>query len=177
MITGALLLARARAMKPTELAETFDRGPDADRDRAAVLAFLLSGFGPDDAPLIRELTSFEASAVAAQPGGGCGDALYACCWLLFALGDVADSALVWQAKNLNFDCACLIDSVFLVPRGVPATVAFARAQGIPDLAEWVAETWAGEPVDEIEGWRESDYFTGGPPASASGDELAQWLRS
>ena len=176
MITGALLLARARTMTPAELNTTFASGAEADANRASVLAVLVQGFGPPDVEVIRALTRFEATAVE-RADDGCGDALLAGCWMLFVLGDVRDSALVWRAKNLNFDCHCFIDSVLLLPQGLAATQEFAAAEGPADLAEWVASSWVTAPDEEIAGWRKSTYFRGAPSASSSVADLAGWLRS
>ena len=98
----------------------------SDDERAALVAALLSVSTPSDAPLLRELTSQEIAFVT-RADSGCGDVLLACCWLLFVNGQVEDSALVWRAKNVNFDAHCYVDSVFLVAHGVRATAEFARA--------------------------------------------------
>lgn len=105
-------------------------------ERPALVTALLSTFIAADAPLIRELTRQEITAVH-DADSGCGDVLLVCCWLLFMLGHVEDTALVWQAKNVNFDTHCYIDSVFLVPHGAAVTAEFARRQGLTDLVHWV----------------------------------------
>lgn len=127
-----------------------------------------------DAPLIRELTQHETTAVG-DADSGCGDALLACCWLLFMIGDVEDSAFVWRAKNLNFDCHSYIDSVFLVPQGVIATAKFARSHGLPDLANWVEGGGLSDSEEDARGWRSGSFFAKVPSADTSVEELASWL--
>lgn len=177
MTTGALLLASARAKRPEELDELIGpaAAPAGDDVRAALVASLLSGYRHSDAPLIRALTRHEIESVR-DAGDGCGDVLLGCCWLLFMLADVADSALVWEAKELNFDAYCYIDSVFLVPRGIEATAAFARTNGLADLADYVEQDWLGDPEEGAERWRSSSFFAQVPAATASVAELARWIR-
>lgn len=121
------------------------------------MAALLSGHTEADAPLVRALTRQEIDGVR-RVGDGCGDVLLACCWLLFMMGDVADSALVWEAKELNFDTHSYIDSVFLIPRGVRATAEFAQAQGLDGLAAWMDNDWIGDPEEGAARWREASFF-------------------
>lgn len=141
--------------------------------RAAVIAALLSSFTPVDAPLVRALTRLEIDAVR-DGDAGCGDALLACCWLLFMIGEVGDAALIWEAKNVNFDAHCYVDSVLLVPSGVAATAEFARSQGLTDLADWIHGLV--DPELGAQGWRTGSFFASVPPAEASAEELATWLR-
>lgn len=176
MASGLDLLTAARSMTPAELAEAY--GYRASRlsevTRPAVIGALLSEYRPEDAPLIRQLTRLEMAAVRAADDG-CGDTLLACCWLLFMLGDVADSALIWEAKNVNFDAHCSIDSVFLITAGADATAAFARREGLDDLAAWVSE-WVSDPEEGARDWRAGSFFDTVPPAEASAEELAAWLK-
>lgn len=177
MTTGALLLASARARRPEDLDGLIGpaAGPAADDVRAALVASLLTGYRQSDAPLIRALTRHETESVR-KAGDGCGDVLLGCCWLLFMLGDVADSALIWEAKELNFDAYCYIDSVFLVPQGIEATAAVARTNGLADLADYVEKPWIGDPDEGAERWRNSSFFAQAPAATASVAELARWIR-
>src|SRR5688572_17949487 len=48
--------------------------------------------------------------------GGCGDTLYALCFLIYLVGDAEDAALVHAAKYANFDCGCMIDRGLLTMR-------------------------------------------------------------
>ena len=175
MTSGADLLALARS-RPSDAGTPSLADLDPGMVRAALVGALLPGATAADVPLIRRLTEEEIAAVAAADAG-CGDVLLACCWLLFRLGQVEDSALVWRAKNLNFDAHCLIDSVFLLPQGVAATVEFARAAGLEDLLEWVAGDWRCDPDEEAQRWRTSSFFDEVPPAHTPVAELAAWFPS
>lgn len=172
------MLRRARVMSDADVALAFGHGgarrPDGV-ERAALVATLLSSFTPADAPLIRELTRQEIAAVH-DADSGCGDVLLACCWLLFMLGHVEDVALVWRAKNVNFDAHCYIDSVLLVSQGADATARFARSQGQTDLVEWVEGEWMRDAEDAAQEWRSGSFFAPVPAAAASVAELASWIR-
>jgi hypothetical protein len=51
------------------------------------------------------------------------------CGLLFSLGQVEDSLLVWRAKQSNFDTHCGIDVAFLCGAGLEETKAYLSAVG------------------------------------------------
>lgn len=174
MTTGADLLREVRAAPEADLAETL-RGGLSDLpnevERAALVASLLTSPSSADAPLIRELTRQEIAWVEAEDSG-CGDVLLACCWMLFMGGDVDDSALVWRAKNVNFDTHCYIDSTFLVPQGVAATAEFSRSRGLTDLAEWADGMSVSELQPTAEAWRSGEFFRGAPRVPAALEELA-----
>ncbi len=170
MTTGRELLDAARAARKREAP-----GLDDLTQRAALLACLLSSYETNDLPLIRAAVRAEMELVLAE-GDGCGDVLLAGCWLLFMLGDVRDSALVWEAKNLNFDTYCYIDSVFLIPNGVSATGSYARGEGLDDLADYVEGQWIGDVTLEIEAWRTGSFFAKAPLPDVPVADLAAWLR-
>lgn len=174
MTTGMELLASARDMTDAQVTASFGHGaPDADEVlRPALVATLVSSYSAEDAPLIRALTRHQISLVGES---GCGDVLLAACWLLFMLGHVEDAALVWEAKNLNFDAHCYIDSVFLIPQGVAATLAYARREDLLDLAAWVEGPWLCDPEEVAAGWRSGSFFAQAPPSTTSVAELAAWI--
>lgn len=144
-------------------------------ERAALVAALSTTFSPADAPLVRGLTRQEIAWVE-KDDAGCGDVLLASCWMLFVSGDVEDAALIWHAKNVYFDAHCYIDSVFLVPQGVAATAEFARSRGLRDLATWVGDMSMSDLQSTAEAWRSGEFFAEAPPATASVEELAAWIR-
>lgn len=172
-VTSGLLLLTAARAAPSEL-PTVD-GLDAGEVRAALVAALMSAYAPPDAALIRSVTRAEVAGVAAARSG-CGDVLLGCCWLLFMLGDLADSALVWEAKGIDFDTYCYVDSILLVPHGVEATAAWARSHGHHDLADYVEQPWAKDVAEGIADWRRAEFFGPIPAATASVQELAAWIR-
>jgi hypothetical protein len=165
-------------MSDADVALVFGHGGSSDADeveRAALVAALLSSFTAADAPLVRELTRQEIAAVR-DADSGCGDALLACCWLLFMLGHTEDTTLVWQAKNVNFDAYCYMDSAFLVPQGAAVTAESARFQGLTDLADWVEDEWASDTENAAREWRSGWFFAPVPSPAASVEELSAWMR-
>ena len=63
---------------------------------------------PQDLGWIRERVRVE-TAHRCKTLGGCGDTLYALCFLLYLLGDAEDSRLIYAAKHANMDCGAIID--------------------------------------------------------------------
>lgn len=170
MTTGSELLAfaRSRPAGASLFQDTDDR-----THRSALIAALVSSYTPADRDLIRLLTEGEMAHRTESDGSG--NELLACCWMLFRIGDVADSALVWKAKNLDFDTYCSIDSVFLVPHGVEVTVRFARENDLPTMAEWVSEL-SPHTAEAVARWRSEPYFLDVPAASESVEVLADWIQ-
>ena len=176
--TGTELLEFARSAKSGDLDLRFGprATPAADEvERPALVAALLADSSHEDLPIVQALTRHEVAA-RAEADDGCGDVLLACAWMLFLGGEPEDAALIWAAKNVNFDAYCYIDSVFLLPGGLEATVHFARGSGHADLLRYVEGTWISDPEVGAEDWRSSPYFEGVPPADAPAVELARWLR-
>jgi hypothetical protein len=175
MTTGLELLKWARGADADELDAALGQGdPDGDAKRSALFAVLLSGHDQADLPLIRTITRHEIEAVR-QRDDGCGGTLHGCCWLLFLSGDITDSALIWEAKRINFDTGCTIDTTYLMSAGLEETAQFATAAGLDDLAEWVLTSEVSE--DEISDCREWAYFEEMPSPAGTVGELAAWMRS
>jgi hypothetical protein len=177
-ISGMELLERARSLDATGLRAL--AGPNATPEsdsltRPALVAALLSSFRPADRALVRYLTQFEIEKARAEQVGGTGDVLIACCWLLFMIGQVEDSQLIWEAKELNFDTFCYIDSVFLIPEGIEATVAFARSNGLTDLEDYISSGWIGDPADVANDWRSGRYWASRPAPDQSVETFASWI--
>lgn len=141
-----------------------------------MVAALISSFTPEDADLVVALTDEERAHREADQTSGA-EVLLACCWLLFMIGRVEDTVVTWRAKNIDFDTYCYIDSVFLIPCGVEATVQFARRHGHTDLAEWVDTPGMCDSAEQVEGWREGSYFRQVPSADSPAEELAAWMVS
>jgi hypothetical protein len=60
-----------------------------------------------DHALLRELVAHEIEV--RRVDGGCGDGLYALCFLIHTLGQIEDVLLIYQAKLANMDCGVMID--------------------------------------------------------------------
>jgi len=86
---------------------------DADLREKLALA-LLRDFGPIDRRLIIALVEIETHR--AREEGGCGDPLYALCFMLFWLGNEEDHNIILTAKESNQDTGTMIDSYMLTMR-------------------------------------------------------------
>jgi hypothetical protein len=75
---------------------------------------LLGDFGPVDRHLIRALAEIETHE--AREEGGCSDALYADCFMLFWLGNDEDYDVILTAKESNEDTGARIDAFMLTMR-------------------------------------------------------------
>lgn len=60
---------------------------------------------------------------------GCGDALLGLCFLLYLIGDAADVLLIDEAKHVNFDAGCTVDSdLYRMRRGCDEMLAAVRGR-------------------------------------------------
>ena len=82
------------------------------RDKLATA--LLRDFGQVDRRLIITLIDIETRR--AREEGGCGDPLYALCFMLFWLGNEEDEGIIFSAKESNQDTGTMIDSYMLTMR-------------------------------------------------------------
>jgi hypothetical protein len=82
--------------------------------RGALAMALLRDFGPVDRRLIIALAEIETHR--AREEGGCGDPLYALCFMLFWLGNEDDYDVIVTAKESNQDAGTMIDSYMLTMR-------------------------------------------------------------
>ena len=57
---------------------------------------------------------------------GCGEYLRVLCFMLFFIGKVEDSVLIWKAKMLNMDTGCMIDVGLLCGAGFEQTRTFIK---------------------------------------------------
>lgn len=61
---------------------------------------------------------------------GCGEFLRVLCFMLFFIGEVEDSTLIWKAKTLNMDTGCMIDVGLLCGAGYKQTITFIKDSSI-----------------------------------------------
>lgn len=64
---------------------------------------------------IREETAARRAALE-----GCGDTLYALCFLLYLVGEAEDARLIHEARTANMDCRATIDAALSSMRRTPA---------------------------------------------------------
>lgn len=94
---------------------------------------LLRAPNRDDLVEIRALTRQAIAANRRDDDIGCGDELYALCFLLYLVGDPEDVALVYEAKYLNMDTGSVIDAHLLTMRRDRATMLAALASLPPGV--------------------------------------------
>lgn len=106
---------------------------------------------PRDLPWVRErIRALIAQRSAALEG--CGDTLYALCFLLYLLGDAEDARLIYAAKRANMDCAAMIDAGLLsMRRTLPELrAALNPAQDAALLAELQSVFADPDSLEELE---------------------------
>ncbi len=92
-----------------------DEGDDNGPLRAGLADVLLLDFDSQDRALLRELVVQETAA-RRSTDDGCGDTLYALCFMLYCVGEPEDCLLLHEARRANFDTRCMIDSQMLTMR-------------------------------------------------------------
>lgn len=72
------------------------------------------------------------------------------CFLLFLIGNVEDCELIWQAKTLNMDAGCMVDSVLLCGAGYRETVSYLeKKKGLEKMRKFILE-YVDEEFDRRE---------------------------
>jgi len=104
-----------------------------DVPRWDVIAPLLRASDRNDLAQIRALTRQAITANREDDDIGCGDELYALCFLLYLVGEPEDVALVYEAKYLNMDTGVTINQDLLTMRRDRETMLAAIA-GLPKAA-------------------------------------------
>jgi len=67
------------------------------------------------------------------------------CFLLFSIGNVEDCELIWEAKMLNMDTGCMIDTVLLCGAGYEKTLAYIENRtGFDKMRMFLTEYLGGE---------------------------------
>lgn len=90
----------------------------------------------------------------ASDGGDYYNNLYTCGLLLYGVGDVTDVPAMWAAKTTDMDTGCGFDVQMLVGAGVEQTLAFLRAHGHTQAADYIAECQKTGDFDDLAGWCE-----------------------
>ena len=98
---------------------------DADEDfRAAVCDELNKSVSTSDRELARYILKLYIASH--QGDWGMSDDIRLSAFLLFKIGNVEDSLLIWQAKECNFDTFCGLDIQLTVGAGVEKTIAYLK---------------------------------------------------
>jgi hypothetical protein len=154
------LLRRSRAPEAecpalvTEIVRADKPGTGSDERTEAVATALLRDHGVRDLPLIRALIA--ALMVVRGENGGCGDDLYALCFVLSMIGEPDDVFLLYAAKHTNFDAGCMIDHDLLRMRYSRDTMLAAVKDGLARRAREHGR-WAQLPEDVKLAFDEPDH--------------------
>lgn len=72
------------------------------------------------------------------------------CFLLFLIGNVEDCELIWEAKMLNMDTGCMIDTVFLCGAGYKSTLSYIKGkEKLSKMNKFITE-YIGQEFDKEE---------------------------
>jgi hypothetical protein len=74
------------------------------------------------------------------------------CLLLFSLGVVEDSLLIWEAKQSSFDAGCGLDIQFLCGAGLEATKIYLARSEIPAAPLALSYLSECEQAGDFEDW-------------------------
>ncbi|MEN1985580.1 hypothetical protein [Paenibacillus hubeiensis] len=108
----------------------------------------LYGLDPDPAyrEPIRQLLKREIEHMAAEDH----ELLRTLCVMLFCIGQVEDTHIIWQAKQKNQDAASYIDVQLLCGAGYQATVDYLERRGDPQAKQELKYLKECEPFDFID---------------------------
>ncbi|TWT81713.1 hypothetical protein CA13_31660 [Planctomycetes bacterium CA13] len=79
---------------------------------------------PNSATEIRRILAAQTDLESKSQGDGDQELIKLTCVQLFALGDIADSLVIWNAKQCSFDMSCSIDVQLLCGAGVDETLVY-----------------------------------------------------
>ncbi|HST11185.1 MAG TPA: hypothetical protein VLL05_12485 [Terriglobales bacterium] len=80
------------------------------------------------------------------------DMSYWCGLLLYLIGDPADTPLMWEAKNIDFDLGCAFDIQFMVGAGVDQTIRYLESHGTNDAVEYLESCRRARDFEDLRGW-------------------------
>ena len=92
---------------------------------------------------------------------GSSEYLRVLCGMLFCIGYVEDSILIWEAKRINFDVGCMIDMDFIFGAGIEETFNFIKGnkelQKMGEFLEGYRQNYDFDKQDIIKNFAE--YYT------------------
>ncbi|WP_282296055.1 hypothetical protein [Stenotrophomonas sp. PS02289] len=122
---------------------------------------MLRSIRPENAkthhPLLREIFRAEVAYRTADEDQEFFENIYWCAYLLFHVGDPADTSAMWQAKHLNMDVGCGFDVENMVGAGVEETIAYLRSKNLHQLADNIASYFSENSEQEIAAWSQGRY--------------------
>ena len=82
---------------------------------------------------------------------GSSEYLRVLCGMLFCIGCVEDSALIWKAKMLNFDVGCMIDIEFFFGAGIKETLDYINTrEDLERMKQFLSDFAATEDFEKEE---------------------------
>lgn len=117
-----------------------------------------------NAPLLRDLLTVEMQDRQDSSIGDFFENLYWCAFLLYRIGNSSDIALLWQAKNIDFDSFSGFDTQFLVGAGVQTTIEHLQAlsdENATAILKHILQCQQSGDFDDMESWFQDkmDYYT------------------
>ena len=81
--------------------------------------------------------------------------------MLFSIGNVEDSVLIWKAKMINFDVGCMIDVEFLFGAGIKETLEYiAKKEDLAKMRNFLDKYDLEELLDKEESVKNyQEYYT------------------
>jgi hypothetical protein len=124
----------------------------------------LAAFGlrprTEDLPVIRSLLAAETSQESTTQGEGDTEVMKLCCVQLFNSGELADSLLIWRAKEASFDAACSIDIQLLCGPGLDETKTYLTGQGSADAQAALRRLTECEAAGDFDDFSIAEYADG-----------------
>jgi len=107
---------------------------------------------------IKELLEFEINNYIE----GSSEYLRVLCGMLFCIGNIEDSVLIWKAKMINFDVGCMIDVDFIFGAGIKETLDYiSDKQEFAKMRDFLESYDLDEPIDKEEIVKNyKEYYTG-----------------
>jgi hypothetical protein len=106
---------------------------------------------------IRRILMFHAAREHQEQGDGDTLAMRLCCVQLFNVGELADTMLIWGAKESSFDSHFSIDVQLLCGQGLPATKAHLASVGTEEAHEALDYLRECEASGDFDGFSAKAY--------------------
>lgn len=131
--------------------------------RRLLYSELNDSLSPSHAPLLRKLLQQDMEDRQKATNEDIFENICWCGLLLYRIGDVNDSTLLWDAKNTDFDTYCGFDIQYLVGAGIDDTIEHLKLQQDEKSKEalhYIMECKNSGDFDELDSWLEfkMNYF-------------------
>jgi hypothetical protein len=165
LLAAPALLAMVQYKKPTTIDQQTELENIVDDNgifREEVCREINKSLEPQDRMLARYLLE-QVMLSYRDEIWGVDDNLKLCAYLLFRIGNVEDSLLIWQAKSINFDTFCGLDIQLVIGAGKAETLSYLQALASEDAikaVEYIKKCDKAGDFDEMDRYREyiKKYF-------------------